>query len=303
MRCTCGSSFFSLPSPLNDQELTFRSRSLGDKFLEADGRIGPVQFAPEAVAAAPPSPPSTLQPPGLNDALITSYFAAAIDSVASIAKLPSLSTLLLSLPATATDAERVQVLSQAAHSWIGRPTLALMSDDAAAVRAFRLHPLAKHFNIVGTAEVASPPHSPSIESRSEGSAFVDVGDAASTDATTSNGSRQREKEGKNRLDIVKRTPKPFRHDQKLGGVKWHAAPARKVIPPGFVRLFSFFYCPPPSALPSTATNNLFSFSHLSPSVNRTKSPSTPFPSPPASRRREISSATSRSCLVTPTPSS
>jgi hypothetical protein len=50
--------------------------------------------------------------------------------------------------------------------------------------------------------------------------------------------RRKAGEGKNRLDVVKRHPGPFQHNAKLGSVKWHHAPVRKVIPPGFVRFLS-----------------------------------------------------------------
>ncbi|BGP47458.1 hypothetical protein JCM10450v2_003310 [Rhodotorula kratochvilovae] len=128
---------------------------LGDKFLETD-RIGPVAFAPDAAAVASPS--SAV--PGLHRDLLTSYFAAAIDSVHSLLSLPS---IMRHLPPSSSSApERIRSLLSLTAHWASRdarekPTLALMSDDDNAVEAFRAHPLAKRFRIVGTAEVPGPP--------------------------------------------------------------------------------------------------------------------------------------------------
>ncbi|BGP39359.1 hypothetical protein JCM10449v2_003297 [Rhodotorula kratochvilovae] len=128
---------------------------LGDKFLETD-RIGPVAFAPDAAAVASPS--SAV--PGLHRDLLTSYFAAAIDSVHSLLSLPSITRHLP--PSSSSAPERIRSLLSLTAHWASRdarekPTLALMSDDDNAVEAFRAHPLAKRFRIVGTAEVPGPP--------------------------------------------------------------------------------------------------------------------------------------------------
>ncbi|TNY20464.1 hypothetical protein DMC30DRAFT_447036 [Rhodotorula diobovata] len=124
---------------------------LGDKFLEAD-HIGPAAYAPDAVAAAPPINPSS--PRGLNPDLLTSYFAASIDSVHSLLSLPSIAH---AFSAAHSSKDRVRALLAATQDWARedpreRPTMALMSDDEGAVEAFRAHPLAARFRIVGTAE-------------------------------------------------------------------------------------------------------------------------------------------------------
>ncbi|GAA5819989.1 hypothetical protein JCM3770_006815 [Rhodotorula araucariae] len=126
---------------------------LGDKFLETD-RIGPIALASKVTAVNPPS----ANAPGLHDDLVTSYFAAAIDSIHSLLSLPSITSHLS--PAHVSD--RTQALLSLSAAWSSsdtreKPTLALMSDDDDAVAAFRRHPLARRFRIVGTAEVPGPP--------------------------------------------------------------------------------------------------------------------------------------------------
>ncbi|GAA5855540.1 hypothetical protein JCM9279_005114 [Rhodotorula babjevae] len=126
---------------------------LGDKFLEVD-HIGPAAFAPD-LAPAPPSPTSQR---GLHADLLTSYFAASIDSVHSLLALPSIAH---PFSAAHSSKDRIRALLGATASWASedpreRPTLALMSDDERAVEAFRAHPLAARFRIVGTAEAAPP---------------------------------------------------------------------------------------------------------------------------------------------------
>lgn len=146
-------------------------RRLGDKFLEAD-RIGPA-----ALSTTPSPPPPDASSPGLTDELVTSYYAAAVHSVNSLLSLPT------SLPAsssvssrTRTEADRIRALFSLSTPWArlafdggddaARPTLALMSDDSNAVEAFRAHPMARRFRIVGTAEVgAASSSSPDVDHR------------------------------------------------------------------------------------------------------------------------------------------
>jgi hypothetical protein len=110
-----------------------------------------------------------------------------------------------------------------------------MSDDSAAVQAFRQHPLADFFRIVGTAEIVAPTPLPPVEARSLEAMAEEVKDDRGSRGEPA---RRKAGEGKNRLDVVKRHPGPFQHNAKLGSVKWHHAPVRKVIPPGFVRFLS-----------------------------------------------------------------
>ncbi|GAA5912213.1 hypothetical protein JCM8208_000934 [Rhodotorula glutinis] len=124
---------------------------LGDKFLEVD-HIGPAAFAPDLA----PAPPSTTSLRGLHADLLTSYFAASIDSVHSLLALPSIAH---QFSAAHSSKDRIRALLAATATWASedpseRPTLALMSDDDRAVEAFRAHPLAARFRIVGTAEPA-----------------------------------------------------------------------------------------------------------------------------------------------------
>ncbi|GAA5935496.1 hypothetical protein JCM1841_003910 [Sporobolomyces salmonicolor] len=132
---------------------------LGDKYLEAD-RIGPQILASASpssldspLAPAPPSPYShfyTAQP-GLHDVHLTSYYAAAVQAVNDL--LPSPSSGARSVPSEdSTPEEQVGHLLAASSAWDGRPTLVLMSDDPAAVEAFRRHPIAGRFRVVGTVE-------------------------------------------------------------------------------------------------------------------------------------------------------
>lgn len=141
----------SFLSTYSQSHCAFTTRRLGDKFLEAD-HIGPAAYAPDAVAAAPPINPSS--PRGLNPDLLTSYFAASIDSVHSLLSLPSIAH---AFSAAHSSKDRVRALLAATQDWARedpreRPTMALMSDDEGAVEAFRAHPLAARFRIVGTAE-------------------------------------------------------------------------------------------------------------------------------------------------------
>ena len=129
------------------------ARRLGDKFLEVD-HIGPAAFAPDLA----PAPPSTTSLRGLHADLLTSYFAASVDSVHSLLALPSIAH---PFSAAHSSKDRIRALLAATASWASedpseRPTLALMSDDERAVEAFRAHPLAARFRIVGTAEAAAP---------------------------------------------------------------------------------------------------------------------------------------------------
>ncbi|GJN89519.1 hypothetical protein Rhopal_002506-T1 [Rhodotorula paludigena] len=125
---------------------------LGDKFLETD-RIGPVAYSPDL--ATPSSTPTAI--PGLYNDLLTSYFTAAIDSVHSLLSLPPIARHLDPLT---TDSARIRTLLALSALWSNppgqppaKPTLVLMSDDDAAVEAFRRHPLARRFRIVGTSDV------------------------------------------------------------------------------------------------------------------------------------------------------
>ncbi|GAA6059795.1 hypothetical protein JCM10212_003690 [Sporobolomyces blumeae] len=143
---------------------------LGDKFLEAD-RIGPQAFANSdsaAPAGSPPSPYSATYaaPTGLQQGLITSYYAAAIDAVNHLlpplsadAKL-ALETEFPLAPTTASPpADQVRYLLDKSAHWHAnegagttqRPTLVLMSDDSGAVDQFQAHPLSTRFRVVGTA--------------------------------------------------------------------------------------------------------------------------------------------------------
>ncbi|GEM08223.1 hypothetical protein Rt10032_c05g2240 [Rhodotorula toruloides] len=139
---------------------------LGDKFLEAD-RIGPASLSDPSSAPPVPADYST---PGLTDELLTSYYAAAVDSINSLLSLPT------SLPSPfshvlRTNADRIRALFALSAPWSrlaaaegegqedAKPTLALMSDDPNAVEAFRAHPMARRFRIVGTAQVEPSPSS------------------------------------------------------------------------------------------------------------------------------------------------
>ncbi|GAA5965635.1 hypothetical protein JCM21900_003043, partial [Sporobolomyces salmonicolor] len=132
---------------------------LGDKYLEAD-HIGPQILASASpssldspLAPAPPSPYShfyTAQP-GLHDMHLTSYYAAVVQAVNDL--LPSPSSGARSVASSdSTPEEQVAHLLVASSAWDGRPTLVLMSDDPAAVEAFRRHPIAGRFRVVGTVE-------------------------------------------------------------------------------------------------------------------------------------------------------
>ncbi|GAA5906559.1 hypothetical protein JCM5296_000289 [Sporobolomyces johnsonii] len=143
---------------------------LGDKYLEAD-RIGPQILAspsPSSPASSPPSPYSqsyTAQP-GLHDAHITSYYAAAIQAVNDLQ--PSPASGALSVPSEdSTPEEQVEYLLAASSAWDGRPTLVLMSDDPAAVEGFRRHPVAGRFRVVGTVEKEDEVPSSSSPSETE----------------------------------------------------------------------------------------------------------------------------------------
>ncbi|GAA6036117.1 hypothetical protein JCM8097_006624 [Rhodosporidiobolus ruineniae] len=205
---------------------------LGDKFLEAD-RIGPVAFAPAEVAASFSHPPSLAQP-GLSNALITSYYAAIIDSINSLLSLPPISPLLSSLKHPSTERERVSLLRQLATAWtaleggdLSRPTLALMSDDPAAVEAFRQHPLGMFFRLVGTTEAAAP--------------TVDTVEVPAAEETTAGGLFEEAKEDVGRRRLRKRGTSKARRAKgaKRGGgsapKKWHVAPQdlKEKIPAGF----------------------------------------------------------------------
>ncbi|TKA54100.1 hypothetical protein B0A53_03477 [Rhodotorula sp. CCFEE 5036] len=80
----------------------------------------------------------------LNDELVSAYLAAAVDSVHS----------LLGLPPSGDPQWVTRELASAARRSV--PTLVLMSDDdEGAVQAFRRHPHAGSFRIVGTSEEVS----------------------------------------------------------------------------------------------------------------------------------------------------
>ncbi|GAA5863341.1 hypothetical protein JCM3774_005259 [Rhodotorula dairenensis] len=155
---------------------------LGDKFLEMShfpsSPASPVEGAAEAkqTEARPDSAPG-----GLNDALVSAYLAAAIDSVHS---LLGLAPLLLSSSSSSSSKEpRWNAGSEAtttaatssdpdAETRGMKPTLVLMSDDdEGAVRAFRRHPLAGSFRIVGTSEEASPTSTTTDDHDDEGDAL------------------------------------------------------------------------------------------------------------------------------------
>ncbi|GAA5925944.1 hypothetical protein JCM3775_005157 [Rhodotorula graminis] len=152
---------------------------LGDKFLEVD-HIGPAAYAPDLA----PAPPSTTSPRGLHADLLTSYFAASIDSVHSLLALPSIAH---QFSAAHSSKDRIRALLAATSSWASedpseRPTLALMSDDDRAVEAFRAHPLAARFRIVGTAEAApSSGEGEGEEERADGGGEAAEGKAAGDD--------------------------------------------------------------------------------------------------------------------------
>lgn len=113
--------------------------SLGDKFLELSQFASPASTGEHASTAMREATPT----PGLNDELVSAYLAAAVDSVHS----------LLCLPPSNVPQWVQSELESAARPGRGLPTLVLMSDDdEGAVRAFRRHPHAWSFRIVGTSE-------------------------------------------------------------------------------------------------------------------------------------------------------
>ena len=122
--------------------LTLDASSLGDKFLELSQFNSPAstgEHAPTAMREATTTP-------GLNDELVSAYLAAAVDSVHSLLGLS---------PSDAPQWVKSDSGS-AARLGPGLPTLMLMSDDdEGAVRAFRRHPHAGSFRIVGTSEEVS----------------------------------------------------------------------------------------------------------------------------------------------------
>ncbi|BGP15376.1 hypothetical protein JCM10213v2_003344 [Rhodosporidiobolus nylandii] len=226
---------------------------LGDKFLEAD-HIGPIAYAPDAVPA--PSSHSPTSQPGLHDDLITSYFAAAVDSINSLLSLPSASSALSTLPSSATEPERIRALFSLTASWRkladsedAKPTLALMSDDAAAVAAFRTHPLAQRFRIVGTAEIA-PLALPDVTEAEEVDAVLGEANAADEDLLAEEEGELKERQveggedeggdGDERI-VVRRRPqhRPAGHAAMGGGAWGHAplevvtAKPKKEVPAGF----------------------------------------------------------------------
>ncbi|GAA5829760.1 hypothetical protein JCM11251_007870 [Rhodosporidiobolus azoricus] len=220
---------------------------LGDKFLEAD-RIGPIAYAPDAVAASSPSSSSSSSaPPGLHDSLISSYFAAAIDSVNSILSLPSVASVV-GRNKPSSDRAFVRLLSSATEGWYElsdadggrRPTLVLMSDDEAAVEAFKRHPLAPRFRIIGTAGEDTPTvtvtTSPTVD-ESEGSATEEEAeDEVEVEELKKRGVGARDG-GKRMAVVVKPQARSFGHAHKMPvGVKWHKAPfeeKKTLVPAGF----------------------------------------------------------------------
>lgn len=115
--------------------------SLGDKFLELSQFASPTSTTGEHASTAMRQMSTT---PGLNDELVSAYLAAAVDSVHS----------LLGLPPSGDPQWVTRELASAARRSV--PTLVLMSDDdEGAVQAFRRHPHAGSFRIVGTSEEVS----------------------------------------------------------------------------------------------------------------------------------------------------
>ncbi|GAA5866589.1 hypothetical protein JCM8547_005468 [Rhodosporidiobolus lusitaniae] len=214
---------------------------LGDKVLEA-AHIGPVTLAPNAAAAASRTPPTSPSPPGLNTALLTWYFSAAIDSINSLLSLPPVSSAFSSLPRrTTSEGKRVSALLDASAPWQAlvnggggvKPTLVLMSDDAAAVEAFRRHPLAKLFRIVGTADGAAPSPPPPPPSLPPHQGGVEVEEDLPVDEL-----KKRKAGGMKRIVKGKKEKRELPHPQHgrkpfRSGVKWHHAPLQKTVPPGF----------------------------------------------------------------------
>ncbi|GAA5937134.1 uncharacterized protein JCM15063_002820, partial [Sporobolomyces koalae] len=131
---------------------------LGDKYLEAD-RIGPSAVidsndpSTSAGAVSPYSSAYTARP-GLDDSMITNYFAAVIKSINSLLSLSSTSTAKTLESSSARQAQ-LEYLDEISKEWQvidagGKPTLVLMSDDDQAVYRFQRHPLADRFRVVGT---------------------------------------------------------------------------------------------------------------------------------------------------------
>ncbi|GAA6017283.1 hypothetical protein JCM10207_003678 [Rhodosporidiobolus poonsookiae] len=198
---------------------------LGDKFLEAD-RIGPVAFAPDATSAPSAATNPHLSKPGLSTSVITSYLAAAVDSVQSLLSLPSAAKALSRLPARGNDALRTHTLLELSSLWTGKPTLALMSDDAAAVEAFRKHPLAKRFRIVGTAGDA-----PALTEQPGSSDAVELEELDERGADSSGGKQPGRMAKRAELEkVVKRKPQRGEHHLPAEDAqKWHAAPLDVVV--------------------------------------------------------------------------
>ncbi|GAA5914557.1 hypothetical protein JCM6882_000418 [Rhodosporidiobolus microsporus] len=214
---------------------------LGDKFLEAD-RIGPVAYAPDAVAASSPS--SASAEPGLHDSLITNYFSAAIDSVNSLLSLPSVASFATSFKPS-SDRQLIRLRTRATESWEDlsngdggrRPTLALMSDDAAAVEAFKLHPLAPWFHIVGTASEdpssTLDAASPTVDDDAEEELEEDEVEGEIVELKR----REVKRDDKRMAVVVKPKPRSLGRMHKMPvGVKWHHAPfeeKKNFVPAGF----------------------------------------------------------------------
>lgn len=107
---------------------------------------------------------ATTTTPGLNDELVSAYLAAAVDSVHSLLGLP---------PSNDPQWIEFGLESAARQQRSVLPTLALMSDDdEGAVRAFRRHPHAGSFRIVGTSEEEILPDATDVDGAEEKRAVV-----------------------------------------------------------------------------------------------------------------------------------
>lgn len=135
-------------SKVGQLELTRTEHSLGDKFLEIDRVKGGHATAETTDHDATP---------GLTDELVAAYYAAATDSVHSLAGLSRRdddeSTAIEPRWNVASGGDAHASEDVAAPN--DRPLLVLMSDDPTAVDVFRRHALAKWFRIKSTVEVGA----------------------------------------------------------------------------------------------------------------------------------------------------